>query len=251
MAHPDIELLNTIYPAVPAVDLPKSGGGLARFVDADDYLPLSGGTITGDLDVDGDVSFSGNATIAEKAAWRNELGLGTISTEDSSSFLKREPASTTELPQSTNTSGSYPIVLSDSFTNDGVISYMTKADFRNLLGISEKPTQLYNSTTGSNETITLSSSAANYNHMRIYYKHSSDVVYCSVDVFSPDGKKVMLPIIETTSTTAWIVGRRVLISGTSISTSDNWYGEQNVTNRNSAYNHVNLINIIRVEGWND
>lgn len=75
MAHPDIELLNTVYPAVPAVDLPKSGGGLARFVDADDYLPLSGGTITGNLDVDGDVSFSGNVTIADKAAWRNELGI--------------------------------------------------------------------------------------------------------------------------------------------------------------------------------
>lgn len=36
MAHPDIELLNTVYPSVPAVDLPKSGGGLARFVDIND-----------------------------------------------------------------------------------------------------------------------------------------------------------------------------------------------------------------------
>lgn len=251
MAHPDIELLNTVYPAVPAVDLPKSGGGLARFVDADDYLPLSGGTITGDLSVDGDVSFSGNATIAEKAAWRSELGLGTISTEDSSSFLKRKPADTTELPQSANTSIGYPIILSNSFANDGVISYMTRSNFRNLLGISEKPTQLYNNATGSSSTITLSSSAANFNHMRIYYKHSSDDVYSSVDVFSPDGKKVMLPIIETTSTTAWIVGRLVLISGTSISTNNNWYGEQNATSRNSAYNHTNMINIIRVEGWND
>ena len=51
MTHPDIELLNTVYHAVPAVDLPKSGGGLARFIDADDYLPLSGGTLTGDLEI--------------------------------------------------------------------------------------------------------------------------------------------------------------------------------------------------------
>lgn len=38
MAHPDIELLNTVYSAVPAVDLPKSGGGLARFVDEGDVM---------------------------------------------------------------------------------------------------------------------------------------------------------------------------------------------------------------------
>lgn len=76
MTHPDIELLNTIYPAVPAVDLPKSGGGLARFVDADDYLPLTGGTITGDLTVNGDVSFNDGVTIAEPLAWRNALGIG-------------------------------------------------------------------------------------------------------------------------------------------------------------------------------
>lgn len=36
MAHPDIELLNAVYSSVPAVDLPKSGGGLARFVDIND-----------------------------------------------------------------------------------------------------------------------------------------------------------------------------------------------------------------------
>ena len=76
MTHPDIELLNTVYPAVPAVDLPKSGGGLARFVDADDYLPLTGGTITGDLDVDGDVSFNDGVTIADPSAWRNALCVG-------------------------------------------------------------------------------------------------------------------------------------------------------------------------------
>lgn len=33
MAHPDIELMNTTYQAVPAVNLPKVGGGLARFID--------------------------------------------------------------------------------------------------------------------------------------------------------------------------------------------------------------------------
>lgn len=45
MTHPDIELLNTVYPAVPAVDLPKSGGGLARFVDIND-TQLAYGSLT-------------------------------------------------------------------------------------------------------------------------------------------------------------------------------------------------------------
>lgn len=44
---PDIDLLGATYPDVPAVDLPKSGGGLARFYDPDeiDYAssPTSGG----------------------------------------------------------------------------------------------------------------------------------------------------------------------------------------------------------------
>ena len=87
MTHPNIELLNTVYPAVPAVDLPKSGGGLARFVDADDYLPITGGTITGNLAVNGDVSFDGEATIAEQSAWRDALGLGSMATESASDYV--------------------------------------------------------------------------------------------------------------------------------------------------------------------
>lgn len=47
---PDIELLGATYPDVPAVDLPKSGGGTARFYDPDEILyaasPTSGGPAT-------------------------------------------------------------------------------------------------------------------------------------------------------------------------------------------------------------
>lgn len=228
----------------------KGGGSTGE------YLPLSGGTLTGgltiegDLGVDGDVSFDGGATIAEQATWRTALGLGTIATAGSADYLKRQPSGTSELPEDTSTGSGYPIVLSDSFANSGVLSYMTAANFRSLLGVSAKPTQLYNNTTGSNGTITLSSSAANFNHMRIYYKHSSDNTYSSVDVYSPNGKTVLLPIVEATTSAAWIVGRAVTISGTSISTASNWYGEQNTTT-GTSYNHTNYVNIVRVEGWNN
>ena len=37
----NISLLGADYPDVPAVDLPKTGGGTARFVDADDFTTYS------------------------------------------------------------------------------------------------------------------------------------------------------------------------------------------------------------------
>lgn len=36
----NISLLGADYPDVPAVDLPITGGGTARFVDADDFTPV-------------------------------------------------------------------------------------------------------------------------------------------------------------------------------------------------------------------
>lgn len=182
-------------------------------------------------------------------AWRDALGLGTIATAGSADYLKRQPSGTSELPQDTSTGSGYPIVLSDSFANNGVLSYMTAANFRSLLGVSAKPTQLYNNATGSNGTITLSQTAANFNHMRIYYKHSDDNTYSSVDVYSPNSKLVLLTIIEATSSAAWIVGRLVQISGTSVSTYNNWYGVQNTTT-GASYSHTNYVSIVRVEGWN-
>lgn len=221
------------------------GLGSMATESASDYLPTSDGTLTGSLTVNTD-----SVTISDAGGWRSALGLGSIATASDSDYLKRQPSGTSELPQDTSTGSGYPIVLSDTFANNGEISYMTAANFRALLGVSAKPTQLYNNAKGSNGTITLSSSAANYNHMRIYYKHSSDSTYSSVDVYSPNGKTVLLPIVEATTSAAWIVGRAVTISGTSISTASNWYGEQNTTT-GASYNHTNYVNIVRVEGWND
>ena len=47
---PDIDLMGAVYPDVPAVDLPKNGGGTARFYDPNEILyaasPTSGGSAT-------------------------------------------------------------------------------------------------------------------------------------------------------------------------------------------------------------
>ena len=36
MAHPNIDLMGAVYPTVPAVVLPKEGGGTATFTDTSD-----------------------------------------------------------------------------------------------------------------------------------------------------------------------------------------------------------------------
>lgn len=48
-------------------------------------------------------------------------------------YVKRQPSGTSELPHDTITTNGYPIVLSDTFANNGQISYMTAAEFRTLI----------------------------------------------------------------------------------------------------------------------
>lgn len=70
------------------------------------------------------------------AAWRTGLGLGSIATAGAATYLKRQPASG-ELASTTNT-GVFPIVLSDSFANSGVVSYMSQANFRTALDLQQQ-----------------------------------------------------------------------------------------------------------------
>lgn len=49
-------------------------------------------------------------------------------------YLKREPSGTSELPQN-STSTAYPIVLSNTFANNGEVSYMTVGNFKNAIGM--------------------------------------------------------------------------------------------------------------------
>ena len=73
--------------------------------------------------------------MTDASAWRSILGLGSISTHADSDYLKRQPSGTAELPNDSSTSNGFPIVLSDTFANDGEISYMTKPDFLKLMGL--------------------------------------------------------------------------------------------------------------------
>lgn len=101
--------------------------------------------------------------------------------------------------------------------------------------------------------ITLSSSAADYNHMRIYFRTNDDE-HSSVDVYNPNNKKVVLSANHFTATTGiamYAKSKTVLISGTSINTH---FGDASVSGEaqiGGTTKRGDYIAIVRVEAWNE
>lgn len=85
------------------------------------------------------------------------------------------------------------------------------------------PTVLYNSTTGTTGTVTLSQSAANFNMLLICYRTNDN--YCgSTAVYSPNGKKVALHVgfsvlSSTGSKGTYLKTKAYEISGTKMTSS--------------------------------
>lgn len=79
-----------------------------------------------------------------------------------------------------------------------------------------KPTNLYNNTSGSNGTITLSQTAANFTYLKIYYR-DDDNEYSEKSCYSPNGKIIPLSISNVRGNLCNIKARDVKINGTSVS----------------------------------
>lgn len=109
---------------------------------------------------------------------------------------------------------------------------------------------LYENTSGSNGTITLSESVANFTYIEIFYFNKKYGTYSSVQVYSPNNKKVNLHTSNVFSgdKTAIIDSRKIKISGTSISNDEginNDYGSLNTWNNSiNAYNRMYITKII-------
>lgn len=109
---------------------------------------------------------------------------------------------------------------------------------------------LYNNATGTDGTVSLSASAANYNHMRIYFKKNGESNACaSTDVYSPNGKHVALVGANYSSGTVQVHFKIVSISGTSITKLKAGYFNAGDSS-SSGSNEVNTY-IYRVEAWNE
>lgn len=134
------------HPSIQRGTVPSSsiygGGGTLRLVDNDGdqigYLqPIqltdgSEGIQVGVSNEDGtdwnniQLTFNGatpGVSVSRKKEWRDALGA-----------LARVPGSSAELPNCTATSNVFPIVLGNTFANNGEISYMSAANFRNMIG---------------------------------------------------------------------------------------------------------------------
>ena len=102
---------------------------------------------------------------------------------------------------------------------------------------------------GTNGTVTLSESAANFSKLKIFFR-TDDSAYGSCEVPSPDGKTVDLsanhPGGSGQASTVWIKGSSVVISGTSISVIR--YVNMGVSAAGNTLVAGNVIYVVRVEG---
>lgn len=106
---------------------------------------------------------------------------------------------------------------------------------------------LYNSTSGTAGTVTLSDSAENYTYLEIFYRSSGDNACGSVKVFSPNGKLVHLGTIHYIADYDYAKFALVSVSGSMITFSQNY--QITLKNNGSTYSAENAIYITRVVGY--
>lgn len=112
--------------------------------------------------------------------------------------------------------------------------------------IQAKPISLYNNSSGTTGTVTLSQSVANFTYIEVYYKDEWN--YCGMTkVYSANGKTALLVSNRISSSDgAFIKSRNVKLSGTQIITeyNGNWASWNNSVSDTKTY-----ISIYKVNGY--
>lgn len=109
---------------------------------------------------------------------------------------------------------------------------------------------LYDNSTGTNGTVTLSDSAADYDYIDIFYR-DNDNTYSSVRVNNPDGKLVDISTIERWGTTLYIKQKRIAISGNTITNGNTTEAQFTAAPKNTINTNANNIYITKVIGYHD
>ena len=131
--------------------------------------------------------------------------------------------------------------------------YVVSADFttnnsnniQSERGVYFPVVNLYNNTTGTNGTVPLNESAANFRYLEIFFG-KSEIGMSSVKVYSPNGKTVCLVQAQYIEGTFQTVAKQGNISGTTITFSKSGFG--NIGNNNDVLEE-NKIYVYRVDGY--
>jgi hypothetical protein len=130
----------------------------------------------------------------------------------------------------------------------------TPEELLSVMGL--RPVVLYSDSTGTNGTVTLSKSSANYTHMKIYYR--DDGGRCGAqEVYIPNGKTISLRVLSGDSGQFFVNHGAFTIRGTTITPDSTYYGTfMHISSTDMGthwdkltMNHV--IYITRVEAWGE
>lgn len=150
----------------------------------------------------------------------------------------------TVLPSVSDIGGTVPVSRGGTGATDAATA---------LKNIMSGKTVLYNNATGTNGNITLSQTAANFDHMRIYYRANRNNVnyYSSVDVYAPNGKTAVLQVMMIDGSYAYHNYKAASISARTITVSNNGYGWYGNNQSSATTENQNNIYVVRVEGWKE
>lgn len=141
-----------------------------------------------------------------------------------------------------------PVVYVDIKKNSFGVNCFPKHDKSlEINGVCFSGKVLYNSTSGTAGTVTLSDSAENYTYLEIFYRSSGDNACGSVKVFSPNGKLVHLGTIHYIADYDYAKFALVSVAGSMITFNQNY--QIILKNNGSTYSAENAIYITRVVGY--
>ena len=109
-----------------------------------------------------------------------------------------------------------------------------------------KPSSLYDNSSGTTGTITLSETSANFAYLEIFYG-KSEIGISSVKVYSPNGKKVCFSQSQYINATYQVISKKGKISGTSITFSDKGFMNRSMSALN--VNAEDTILVYKVIGY--
>lgn len=201
-------------------------------------------------------SITGDLTVSGTAQIQNGLyckPTGQVNTPVGNSMLVIKRATNSEAPNNgvvlefgNSTSWAGQLFIGDNATQGIYYNGWTNGTRGSWRRLADAPVVLYDNSTGTNGSVTLSSSAANYTYLEIFYK-GNDSQYSSVKVFEPNGKDVSMLVSLTYNNQIYLKQKIVTISGTSITSKNNSQGNFNASQQ--GWSNVNYIYITRVIGY--